>query len=326
AKRTTEIRNRTNAPPRSPPPARGRSASELALRRPSSMAPLPYGSPYYSLTSYSPDSYSPGAASPPRRTPRLGPPSSPRVWWPGPYLPSPTSTLQAPITPSPVYSPTPSGYGYTPTTSPPYTPTSPTFSSLSTPSYSPDYPRGCRGCLGAPNYCPHPTAYYSPTSPNYCPEEFNHRDHASPAPGPLPYYSSTSPIYGNGSTTYTPTAPGYFPGESSGWNHTSPARGLPAAYCPTSPNFSNCSSLPYSPVTPCYSPVTPCYSPVTPYYCSCSLPYSPVTPCYRPAELRDEWEDPSLAHGVDTWPEYCYCCSNPVEHCCCKAGDDAPAP
>ncbi|CAL5087305.1 unnamed protein product [Urochloa decumbens] len=294
--------------------------------------PPPYASPDWS-PSYSPSEspMSPDSlALPPSPLSSL---SSPEVWWRQPNLPSPISTLDAPITPSPAYSyppPTPlsssSWPPYSPVTPPIYYPTSSTHDAagLISPGFHP--------CCSLPSCnCPLPS-----TSPNYSPEEFNHGEgdhHAYPA---LPYYNPTSQIYGNSSmAAYSSTAPGsgYCTAGSSSWNRTSPAWWEPPVLqLPPTPVLSPWSDA-YSPVTPRYSPVEPvglsddhrqgtslahgvATAPAAVYFCYCCL--MPVEECFCN-------EDASLAHGGDTSaPEYCYCCSTPVEHCCCMAGDDAP--
>ncbi|CAN6205312.1 unnamed protein product [Urochloa humidicola] len=318
------------------------------------MAPPPHGPPYSSESS---PSYSPsplpmspnsrlfsGAASlvlPPTptplpTTPRF--PSSPGLWWPLRSLPSPVSTLDASLTPSPVYSPTtppPSSWApYSPVTPPIYYPTSsPTTydaAGLISPGFHP--------CCSLPSCnCPLPTAYYYP-SPDYYPEEFSHGAHAPPAPvPPLPYYNPTSQIHGNdydySSMAYSATAPGYCTAGSSAWNRTSPAWWdwePPVLQLPPTPITSPWSDN-YSPVTPRYSPVEyyrddrqgaslghgAATAPPVVYFCYC---------CLMPLEDCCCNGDASLTHGGGTSaPEYCYCCSTAVQDCSCMAAAAAPA-
>ena len=92
------------------------------------------------------------------------------------------------------YSPTSPSYtsmatspGYSPTTSPEYSPTSPRYSPAS-PEYVPT----------SPNYSSGTSPVYSPTSPNYSPAS--------------PVYSPASPVYSPTSPFYSPSSPIYSPG------------------------------------------------------------------------------------------------------------------
>ncbi|CAL5073277.1 unnamed protein product [Urochloa decumbens] len=326
--------------------------------------PPPYAtldwSPSYSPSPRSPNSrYLFGAASVVLPPSPLSSPSSPEVWWPLPNLPSPISTLDAPITPSPVYSSTtPSPLSssswppYSPVTPPIYYPTSSSHDAagLISPGFHP--------CCSLPSCnCPLPTAH-PPNSPNFCPEEFNHGDHhhAYPASGPpLPYYNPTSQIHGNSSMAYSastvPTTTAEF---NHGDHHAYPAPAPPLPYYnPTSQIHGNSSSMAYSSTAP--GPGTAGSSgwnrsspawweppvlqlPPTPILSPWSDPYSPVTPRYSPVpvQVRNDREGTSLAHGgVATAPAavyFCYCCLSPVEDCCCNGdaslahGGDTSAP
>ncbi|CAL5082396.1 unnamed protein product [Urochloa decumbens] len=325
--------------------------------------PPPYASPDWS-PSYSPSEspMSPDSlALPPSPLSSL---SSPEVWWPQPNLPSPISTLDAPITPSPAYSyppPTPlsssSWPPYSPVTPPIYYPTSSTHDAagLISPGFHP-----C--CSLSTCSCPLPS-----TSPNYSPEEFNHGEgdhHAYPAPAPpLPYYNPTSQIHVNSSMAYSATAPtaypstslNYCPGEfNHGGHHAYPAPG--PYYNPTSQIYGNSSMAAYSSTAPgpgyctagssSWNRTSPAWweppvlqLPPTPVLSPWSDAYSPVTPRYSPVEpvgLRDDHrQGTSLAHGVATAPAavyFCYCCLMPVEECFCNEdaslahGGDTSAP
>jgi DNA-directed RNA polymerase II subunit RPB1 len=182
---------------------------------------------------------------------------------------SPSSPGYSPS--SPGYSPTSPGYsptspGYSPT-SPGYSPTSPTYSP-SSPGYSPT----------SPTYSP-TSPSYSPTSPSYSP--------TSPSYSPTsPSYSPTSPSYSPTSPAYSPTSPAYSP-TSPSYSPTSPS------YSPTSPSYSPTSPS-YSPTSPAYSPTSPGYSPTSPSYSPTSPSYSPTSPSYNPSSAK---YSPSLAYS-----------------------------
>ncbi|GFS36008.1 RNA polymerase II large subunit [Actinidia rufa] len=203
---------------------------------------------------------------------------------------SPSSPGYSPS--SPGYSPTSPGYsptspGYSPT-SPGYSPTSPTYSP-SSPGYSPTSPTYSPT---SPSYSPTSPSYsptspsYSPTSPSYSPTSPSYSP-TSPAYSPTsPAYSPTSPAYSPTSPSYSPTSPSYSP-TSPSYSPTSPS------YSPTSPSYSPTSPA-YSPTSPGYSPTSPSYSPTSPSYSPTSPSYSPTSPSYNPSSAK---YSPSLAYS-----------------------------
>ncbi|KAI8012893.1 DNA-directed RNA polymerase II subunit 1 [Camellia lanceoleosa] len=203
---------------------------------------------------------------------------------------SPSSPGYSPS--SPGYSPTSPGYsptspGYSPT-SPGYSPTSPTYSP-SSPGYSPTSPTYSPT---SPSYSPTSPSYsptspsYSPTSPSYSPTSPSYSP-TSPAYSPTsPAYSPTSPAYSPTSPSYSPTSPSYSP-TSPSYSPTSPS------YSPTSPSYSPTSPS-YSPTSPAYSPTSPGYSPTSPSYSPTSPSYSPTSPSYNPSSAK---YSPSLAYS-----------------------------
>ncbi|KAG2636239.1 hypothetical protein PVAP13_2NG440000 [Panicum virgatum] len=145
--------------------------------------------------------------------------------------------------------------------------------------------------LDSPSYSPlsYPNSpdHYRLTSLNYGPEGFSDRGRTSPAPVTAPCPTPTSQIHGDCPAAYSPTAPGYGP-EYFNFNCN--------CWNHTSPAWGS----------PGYRPTSPIHG----YYCSEA--YSPTAPGYGPVEFAT--------------PEYCYCCSVPVEYCCCQAGDDDAGP
>ncbi|GKA54599.1 DNA-directed RNA polymerase II subunit 1 [Tanacetum coccineum] len=203
---------------------------------------------------------------------------------------SPSSPGYSPS--SPGYSPTSPGYsptspGYSPT-SPGYSPTSPTYSP-SSPGYSPTSPTYSPT---SPSYSP-TSPGYSPTSPSYSPTSPSYSP-TSPSYSPTsPAYSPTSPAYSPTSPAYSPTSPSYSP-TSPSYSPTSPSYSLTSpSYSPTSPSYSPTSPS-YSPTSPVYSPTSPGYSPTSPSYSPTSPSYSPTSPSYNPSSAK---YSPSLAYS-----------------------------
>ncbi|GKA93702.1 DNA-directed RNA polymerase II subunit RPB1 [Tanacetum coccineum] len=148
------------------------------------------------------------------------------------------------------------GMGFSPTSSPRYSPSSLGYS-LSSPGYS----------STSPGYSP-TSPGYSPSSPGYSPTS---PTYSLSSLGPTsPSYSPTSPSYNPTLTAYNPTFSGYSP--------TSPS------YSPTSPGYNPSSANPtsqsYSLTSLSYSPSSPTYSPNRPYNSGASLDYSPSLPQY----------------------------------------------
>ncbi|KAI8548986.1 hypothetical protein RHMOL_Rhmol07G0316000 [Rhododendron molle] len=210
---------------------------------------------------------------------------------------SPSSPGYSPS--SPGYSPTSPGYsptspGYSPT-SPGYSPSSPTYSP-SSPGYSPTSPTYSPT---SPSYSPTSPSYsptspsYSPTSPSYSPTSPSYSP-TSPSYSPTsPAYSPTSPAYSPTSPAYSPTSPSYSP-TSPSYSPTSPSYSPTSpSYSPTSPSYSPTSPS-YSPTSPAYSPTSPGYSPTSPSYSPTSLSYSPTSPSYNPSSAK---YSPSLAYS-----------------------------
>ncbi|KAG5542486.1 hypothetical protein RHGRI_022133 [Rhododendron griersonianum] len=223
----------------------------------------------------------------PARSPITGTPYHDGMMSPN-YLLSPNLRL-SPITDA-QFSPYVGGMGFSPASSPGYSPSSPGYSP-SSPGYSPTSPGYSPTSPGysptSPGYSPSSPTYspsspgYSPTSPTYSPTSPSYSP-TSPSYSPTsPSYSPTSPSYSPTSPSYSPTSPSYSP-TSPAYSPTSPAYSPTSpAYSPTSPSYSPTSPS-YSPTSPSYSPTSPSYSPTSPSYSPTSPSYSPTSPAYSP--------------------------------------------
>jgi hypothetical protein len=164
----------------------------------------------------------------------------------------------------------------------------------------------------------------SSSSPSYSP---TYREE----PPPSPYWYNHVSV---GSRPTPPTSPTSPPPASPGTDGPWYPAG-PGCYSPTSPLESLLSPYMYStsssPFDSRSSPGWPSDWPQPPVICDPDpMPavYSPTSPSYSPNEELEEWERESPSPALDVEPpaspEYCYCCSMPLEDCCCPATMTSP--